>query len=93
MENKSSNFPESMPISNEHMYSLSNIEITDAIVNPEGWTEEELILAKEISEQRDLKLTNLSNHCKKTKSTSIKVIKLNKKVSYQAVLTVFCGLP
>ena len=41
----------------DYMYSLSDIDIIDVIVNQEGWTEEELILAKEISEQRNLKPT------------------------------------
>lgn len=48
---------ETSSINDHYMYSLSDNDIIDAVVNPDGWTEEELILAKEISKQRNLKLT------------------------------------
>ena len=44
-------------INDHYMYSLSDNDILDVIVNPEEWTEEEISLAKEISKQRNLKLT------------------------------------
>lgn len=48
---------ETSSINDHYMYSLSDNDIIDAVVNPDGWTEEEQILAKEISKQRNLKLT------------------------------------
>ncbi len=39
------------------MYSLSDNDIIDAIVNPEDWTKEEHVLAQEIFKQRNLKPT------------------------------------
>lgn len=43
---------------NDHyMYSLSDNDIIDAVVNPDDWTKEEHILAKEILKQRNLKPT------------------------------------
>jgi len=44
-------------VEDNYMNSLSDIDIIDAIVNPEGWSDEELSLAREISIQRDLKPT------------------------------------
>jgi len=38
-----------------YLYSFSDNDIMDIIINPEGWTEEEVTLAKEIAKQRDLK--------------------------------------
>lgn len=46
---------ESSPKNNHYMYSLSDNDIIDVVVNPEGWTKEEHILAKEIFKQRNLK--------------------------------------
>jgi len=48
---------ETSSINDHYMYSLSDNDIIDVVVNPDGWTEEELILAKEISKQRNLKPT------------------------------------
>jgi len=48
---------ETASINDHYMYSLSDNDIIDAIVNPDGWSEEEQTLAKEISKQRDLKPT------------------------------------
>jgi len=48
---------ESSSINDHYMYSLSDNDIIDVIVNPVGWTEEEIILANEISKQRNLKPT------------------------------------
>lgn len=48
---------ETASIDDHYMYSLSDNDIIDIIVNSEGWTKEELILAKEISKQRNLKPT------------------------------------
>lgn len=48
---------EASSINDHYMYSLSDNNIIDVVVNPDGWTEEELILAKEISKQRNLKPT------------------------------------
>lgn len=43
---------------NEHyMYSLSDNDIIDAVVNPEGWSKEEQVLALEVFKQRNLKAT------------------------------------
>jgi len=48
---------ETASINDHYMYSLSDNDIIDAIVNPDGWSEEEQTLAKEISKQRNLKPT------------------------------------
>ncbi|MDR1679939.1 MAG: hypothetical protein LBR81_09235 [Prevotellaceae bacterium] len=40
-----------------YLYSFSDSDIMDIIVNPEEWTEEELALAKKISKERHLQLT------------------------------------
>lgn len=48
---------EASSVEDNYMDSLSDIDIIDAIVNPEGWSEEDLVLAREISKQRDLKPT------------------------------------
>ena len=48
---------ETTSIDDHYMYSLSDNDILDVIVNPEEWTEEEITLAKEISKQRNLQLT------------------------------------
>lgn len=48
---------ETSSINDHYMYTLSDNDIIDAVVNPEDWTKEEHILAKEISKQRNLKLT------------------------------------
>jgi hypothetical protein len=48
---------ETSSINDHYMYSLSDNDIIDAVVNSDGWTEEEQILAKEISKQRNLKPT------------------------------------
>ena len=46
------------PVACEHyMYSLSDEDIIDAVVNPEEWTNEESILANEIMKQRNIKPT------------------------------------
>lgn len=43
---------------NDHfLYSFSDIDIIDVIANPSDWNEEEVILAKQISKQRNLKPT------------------------------------
>ncbi|MCL2131772.1 MAG: hypothetical protein FWH36_04890 [Lentimicrobiaceae bacterium] len=42
---------------NHYLFSFSDNDIIDVIVNPEEWTEEEVALAKKISKQRDLKPT------------------------------------
>jgi len=44
-------------VNDHYMYSLSDNDIIDAVVNPDDWTKEEYILAKEILKQRDLKPT------------------------------------
>ena len=45
-----------MAINNGHfMYTLSDNDIIDVIVNPEEWTETEIKLAKQIAEERKLK--------------------------------------
>jgi len=45
------------PENDHYMYSLSDNDIIDAVVNPDDWTNEEHILAKEIFKQRNLKPT------------------------------------
>ena len=45
------------PMNEHYMYSLSDNDIIDAVVNPEDWTKEEQILAQEIFKQRNLKPT------------------------------------
>ena len=45
------------PVNDHYMYSLSDNDIIDAVVNPEDWTKEEHILAQEIFKQRNLKPT------------------------------------
>ena len=40
-----------------YLYSFSDNDIIDIIVNPEEWTEEEIALAKKISKERNLKPT------------------------------------
>jgi len=42
---------------NHYLFSFSDNDIIDIIVNPEEWPEEEIALAKKISKQRDLKPT------------------------------------
>lgn len=44
-------------VNDHYMYSLSDNDIIDAVVNPDDWTKEEHILAKEILKQRNLKPT------------------------------------
>lgn len=46
-----------IPVNDHYMYSLSDNDIIDAIVNPEDWTKEEHVLAQEIFKQRNLKPT------------------------------------
>lgn len=46
-----------IPVNDHYMYSLSDNDIIDAVVNPEDWTKEEHILAQEIFKQRNLKPT------------------------------------
>ena len=46
-----------VPVNEHYMYSLSDNDIIDAVVNPEEWTKEERILAQEIFKQRNLKPT------------------------------------
>ena len=48
---------ETASINDHFMYSLSDIDILDVILNPEEWTKEEISLANVISKQRNLKLT------------------------------------
>lgn len=44
-------------VNDHYMYSLSDNDIIDAVVNPEDWTKEEHILAQDIFKQRNLKPT------------------------------------
>ena len=46
-----------IPVNDHYMYSLSDNDIIDAIVNPEDWTKEEHVLAQVIFKQRNLKPT------------------------------------
>lgn len=48
---------EAASINDHYMYSLSDNDIIDAVVNPEDWTKEENMLAQEIFKQRNLKAT------------------------------------
>jgi len=48
---------ETASISDHYMYSFSDNDIIDVVVNPEDWTKEEHILAQEILKQRNLKPT------------------------------------
>ena len=48
---------ETASINDHYMYSLSDNDILDVILNPEDWTDEEISLAKEISKQRNLIIT------------------------------------
>ena len=43
-----------IPVNDHYMYSLSDNDIIDAVVNPEEWTNEEHIIAQEIFKQRNL---------------------------------------
>ena len=61
---------ETSSINDHYLYSLSDNDIIDVVVNPDDWTEEELILAKEISKQRNLKPTaELIKSLRKDKNT------------------------
>ena len=42
---------------NHYLYTFSDNDIMDILVNPEEWTDEEIELAKEIAKQRNLQLT------------------------------------
>lgn len=57
VDEKDAETTEASLVEDNYMNSLSDIDIIDAIVNPEGWSEEELVLARKISIQRDLKPT------------------------------------
>jgi hypothetical protein len=48
---------EDTPVNDHYMYSLSDNDIIDAVVNPGDWTKDEHVLAKEIFKQRNLKPT------------------------------------
>ena len=63
---------ETASINDHFMYSLSDDDIIDVIVNPEDWTDEEISLAKEISKQRELKPT----------AELIKSLRIEKKADY-----------
>ena len=66
-------------INDHYMYSLSDNDILETIVNPEEWTEEEISLAYEISKQRNLKLTaDLIKSLRKEKNV-VKIIDINEK--------------
>lgn len=45
---------ETVAANDNYMYSLSDNDIIDAVVNPEEWTNEEHLIAKEIMKQRKL---------------------------------------
>lgn len=45
------------PANDHYMFSLSDNDIIDAVVNPDDWTKEEHVLAQEIFKQRNLKPT------------------------------------
>ena len=71
-------------INDHYMYSLSDNDILDVIVNPEEWTEEEISLAKEISKQRNLKLTaELIKLLRKDKNTD----KLNEQTKLSKLIS------
>ncbi len=48
---------ETTSINDHYMYSLSDNDILDVIINPDEWTKEEQILAQEIFKQRNLVIT------------------------------------
>lgn len=61
------------PENDHYMYSLSNNDIIDAVVNPEDWTKEEQTLAQEIFKQRNLKPT--AEEIKSTRKEKIEMVK------------------
>jgi hypothetical protein len=46
-----------IPLTEHYMYSLSDNDIIDVVVNPNDWTQEERDLAQEILKKREIKLT------------------------------------
>jgi hypothetical protein len=48
---------ETESVDDHYLYSFSDNDIIDVIVNPQDWTEEEIALAKQISAQRNLQPT------------------------------------
>jgi len=64
------NFKNTEIYSDDHyLYSFSDKDIMDIVINPEEWTEEEIILAKEIAKQRDLKPAELIKPIQKKENT------------------------
>jgi hypothetical protein len=62
------------------MYSLSDNDIIDAVVNPDDWTNEEHILAQEIFKQRNLKATaEIIKSSRKEKIETVKKEQLKQK--------------
>jgi hypothetical protein len=53
----SSSNTQTTSLTDNYMYTLSDNDIIDAVVNPDEWTNEEHILAQEIFKQRNLKPT------------------------------------
>jgi hypothetical protein len=81
---------------NDHyMYSLSDNDIIDVVVNPEDWSKEEQVLAQEIFKQRNLKPTAeiiKSTRKEKNETENEERIKQNKLISGGASWYLWIGI-
>ena len=83
------------PVNDHYMYSLSDNDIIDVVVNPEDWTKEEQVLAQDIFRKRNIKLTaEIIKSTRKEKNETEKEerLKQNKLISAGASWYLWIGI-
>ena len=77
---------------NHYLYTFSDNDIIDVVVNPEEWTDEEIELAREIAAQRNLQFTAEAVKSTRTRQEQM-AAKKEKKVDIEARDALRLGAP